>query len=127
MIPKQDEYEDEDSEQDEDEDSDQEDEGPQELDPDDNDKEEEDMASDPEAASILGGNGLPLICFICFYAMILRCTTVRENIGKFRSMLIGIQSIAMFYAKPKALMVASPCKTTRCSFSVISCLKFMIL
>jgi hypothetical protein len=28
------------------------------------------MASDPEAASILGGNGLPLFCFICFHAMV---------------------------------------------------------
>ncbi len=60
------------------------------------------MASDPEAASILGGNGLPFFCFICFYAMILCCTTVEENIGKVRSVLIGIPSIVMFYANPGA-------------------------
>ncbi len=77
------------------------DEGPQELDLDD-EEEEEDMASDPEIASIIGGNRLPLFWFICFYAMILRCTTVEENIGKVRSVLIGIPSIAMFYANPEA-------------------------
>ncbi len=70
------------------------DEGPQELDLDD-EEEEEDMASDPETASIIGGNGLPLFWFICFYAMILRCMTVEEKIGKVRSVLIGIPSIAI--------------------------------
>jgi hypothetical protein len=96
------ETEEEDDDDSEDEDSELEDEGPQELDPDDDDEEEEDMASDPEVASILGGNSLPLFWFICLYAMILRCTTVEENIGEVRSVLISIQSIAMFYANPEA-------------------------
>ena len=68
------------------------------------------MASYPKEATRHEGNCLLLFCFIGFNAMILRCTTVEEDVGKVwdgkvpetPSVHIGILGIAMYYANPEA-------------------------